>query len=62
MIVEQLLCDNRVMHYSDLNVHIKQVETGKIYENAVDVLPCEYTYEETDDPIIEFSDEPSEAL
>ena len=52
MIVEQILQEeNRVRHYSDLNVWIKQVETGKLYEDAVDVIPCRYTYEETDKPI-----------
>ena len=52
MIVEQILQEkNRVRHYSDLNVWIKQVETGKLYEDAVDVIPCQYTYEETDEPI-----------
>jgi hypothetical protein len=30
---------------------IKQVETGALYEDAVDVIPCKYTYEETDIPI-----------
>lgn len=52
MIVEQILQEkNRVRHYSDLNVCIKQVETGKLYEDAVDVIPCPYTYEETDELI-----------
>ena len=52
MIVEQVLQEeNRVRHYSDLNVKIKQVETGIRYEDAVDIIPCPYTYEETDIPI-----------
>ena len=41
----------RIRHYSDQNMHILQVETGILYEDAVDVLPCRYTYEETDIPI-----------
>lgn len=32
---------------------IRQIETGEIYYDAVDVLPCRYTYEETDQPIPE---------
>lgn len=32
---------------------IRQIETGIIYDEAVDVLPCRYTYEETDMPIEE---------
>lgn len=27
---------------------IRQMETGKTYIEAVDILPCDYTYEETD--------------
>ena len=32
---------------------IRQVETGTIYSEAVDVVPCEFTYEETDQVIEE---------
>ena len=42
---------SRIRHYSDLNMHILQVETGILYEDAVDKMPCRYTYEETDVPI-----------
>lgn len=41
----------RIRHYSDRNVKIRQIETGVIYDDAVDVLPCRYTYEETNEPI-----------
>ena len=51
MIIENLLENDRVRHYSDQNMLIRQVETGKIYEDAVDVIPCPFTYEETDIPI-----------
>ena len=34
--------------YSDENVYILQVDTGMIYENAVDVEDSPHTYEETD--------------
>lgn len=43
--------DGRIRHWSDLGVMIRQVETGLLYQDAVDVLPCRYTYEETDIPI-----------
>ena len=43
--------DNLVKHYSDENKLILQVETGVKYAEAVDVYPCRYTYEETDEPI-----------
>ena len=42
--------------YSDMNIKIKQVETGIIYDDAIDVMPCRFTYEETDIPIPEFLD------
>lgn len=38
----------RERRYSDKNVKLRQIETGNIYEDAVDVIPCRYTYEETD--------------
>ena len=40
--------------YSDLGIQILQVETGRIYDEAVDIEGAPYTYEEyvepTDDP------------
>ena len=52
MILTELV-DNetRIRHYSDADLKIRQVETGIIYDDAVDVLPCRFTYEETDEPI-----------
>lgn len=32
---------------------IRQVETGAIYSEAVDVVPCEFTYEEIDQVVEE---------
>ena len=40
-----------VRTYSDSGLKIRQVETGNVYDDAVDVAPCRYTYEETDEPI-----------
>ena len=36
-----------VKHYSDKGMKIKQVETSNIYDSAVDIVPCNYTYKET---------------
>ena len=36
-----------VYHRSDAGKLILQVETGEIYGDACDVIPCRYTYEET---------------
>jgi hypothetical protein len=30
---------------------IKQEETGAVYDEAVDVIPCRYTYTETNIPV-----------
>jgi hypothetical protein len=38
--------------YSDTRHYLRQVETGAIYEEAVDVESANYTYEETDDIIV----------
>lgn len=37
-----------IKHESDSGKMIRQVETGREYSSAVDVIPCKYTYEETD--------------
>lgn len=37
-----------IKHESDCGKIIRQVETGREYSSAVDVLPCKYTYEETE--------------
>lgn len=51
MIIEQNLSATRVRHFSDAGMMIRQIETGILYEDAEDKLPCRYTYEETDIPI-----------
>lgn len=43
----------RIRHYSDAGMMIRQVETGVLYNEAVDVLPLRYSYEETSEPISE---------
>lgn len=49
--IQTEMIGERILHYSDRNMKIRQVETGKLYEDAIDVMPCQYTYEETDIPI-----------
>ena len=34
--------------YSDSNLMIKQIETGNVYTEAIDIENATYTYEETD--------------
>lgn len=50
MIIEALR-DGRVWHYSDAGVMLRKIETGELYEDVLDYIPCAYTYEETDIPI-----------
>ncbi len=39
--------------YSDSNRYIRQTETGNVYTEAIDVENANYTYEETDDIIVD---------
>lgn len=55
MIIEAMMENNLVRHYSDQGKRIRQVETGAIYDEAVDVVPCRYTYSETED-LVETTD------
>jgi hypothetical protein len=49
MIVTEQMENNRILHYSDSGFRILQNETGIVYDDAVDVLPCRYTYSETEE-------------
>lgn len=49
MIKTEILKDGKLIrHYSDDGMMIRQNETEILYSDAVDVVPCEYTYSETD--------------
>lgn len=49
MILTELLNDGTLIrHWSDAGVMLLQVETGVMYSDPVDLVPCRYTYEETD--------------
>lgn len=57
MIQEEFLNDNTLIkHYSDKNLMLLQVETGNKYEEAIDIVPCKYTYEETNEIIPKIED------
>ena len=43
--------------YSDESYKIRQIETGNIYYEAIDVEDKNYTYEETNEPIEEIVEE-----
>ena len=50
MIKTEYLNDGTLIkHYSDAGFMLLQVETGEKYADPVDIVPCRYTYEETDE-------------
>lgn len=51
---EKTIINNKeLLHtYSDNNKYILQVETNVEYNEAYDVIPCKYTYTETEEEIV----------
>jgi len=62
IIIEQLDEGKRERRYSDKGVKLLQVETNILYDDAVDVVPCRFTYEESEEPIDDSTMDPQEAL
>lgn len=60
IIIENLEMVER--RYSDKNVKLRKVEDGTLWNDAVDVIPCRFTYEETETPIDPDPMEPQDAL
>jgi hypothetical protein len=57
MIKTEYLNDGTLIkHYSDAGYMLLQVETGIKYSDPIDVVPCGYTYEETDE-LVESAEE-----
>lgn len=50
-VIEQILDEYNVLHYSDRGMKIRQIETGYLFNDAGDLIPCVYSYEETDIPV-----------
>lgn len=48
----EIINDKFIKHYAEdeqgVRYYIRQVETGAEYDEAVDILPCRYTYVVTD--------------
>ena len=52
MILTEYMNDGTLIkHWSDKGVMLLQVETGEKYSDPVDLVPCRYNYEETDEYI-----------
>jgi hypothetical protein len=47
--IEYLNDGTLIKHYSDAGYMLLQVETGIKYADPVDLVPCAYTYTETDE-------------
>ena len=48
------IAEKEFLHtYSDKKFYILQIETNYKYDEAYDVIPCRYTYEETEEPLEE---------
>lgn len=48
---EYLNNETLIKHYSDNGMMLLQNETGMKYSDPIDMVPCPYTYTETDEPI-----------
>ena len=59
--LELLNDDTLVKHYSDKGVMLRQKETGILYSDPVDIFPCPYTYEETEE-LIEVEEDTAEEI
>lgn len=60
MIREEERPNGRILHCSDKDLMIRQIETGILYSSAEDTVPCKYSYEETDTPVPSYEDEISD--
>jgi hypothetical protein len=47
--VEYLNDGTLIKHYSDAGYVLLQNETGAKYSDPIDIVPCPYTYSETDE-------------
>ena len=50
--IQAELVEGRIRHYSDAGFVIQKVETGELYDDAADIIPCPYTYIETDIEVV----------
>ena len=55
--IEYLNDGTLIKHYSDIGMLLLQNETGVMYADPIDVVPCAYTYTETDVSIDTFNNE-----
>ena len=53
MIIQEMFENNPelIVTYSDSGYRIRQIDTGIIYDSAVDIVSTDHQYEETDEKI-----------
>lgn len=51
IVAEYLNNETLIKHYSDQGMMLLQLETGHKYSEAIDIVPCVFTYTETEEPI-----------
>ena len=56
ILTEHLNGGTLIKHYSDKGYLLLQNETGVKYSDPIDVVPCRYTYKETDELIVNDED------
>ena len=61
ILTEYLNNGTLIRHYSDKGFLLLQNETGIKYSAPIDLVPCIYTYTETDEPIDDYADDATEA-
>ena len=47
MIITEQINEQVERRYSDLGVKIKKIEDGTLWNDAIDTIPCRFTYVET---------------
>lgn len=50
-VLEEQVSEMCVRHYSDKGLRLRQVETGILYDDAVDMISCRFLYKKTNEPI-----------
>lgn len=60
IVTEYLNNSTLVRHYSDKDYLLLQNETGVKYNEAIDIVPCRYTYAETDELVQHYVSVPVE--
>lgn len=62
MIIVEMINESVERRYSNQGVKIRQVETNTLWNDAVNAIPCRFTYEETEEPIDSEPLDPQDAL